>query len=87
MLLSPGAITSQAENAGLSVGEIFRFGPDYARTLRHWRARFDESENQIKALGHDDSFIRSWRYYLNICAAAFAGQRRTNVVQVELAHA
>ncbi len=87
MLLSPRAIQSQAAKAGLAVGEFFRFGTDYAKTLRIWRARFDENEEKIRALGYDDSFIRSWRYYLNICAAAFAGNRRTNVVQVELSHA
>ena len=87
MLLSPNVIRDQAAKAGLSAGEVFRFGPDYAKTLRYWRSRFDENEEKIRTLGHGDSFIRSWRYYLNICAAAFAGERRTNVVQVELQHA
>ncbi|MBT8471600.1 MAG: class I SAM-dependent methyltransferase [Marinicaulis sp.] len=87
MLLSPNVIRDQAARAGLSAGEVFRFGPDYAKTLRYWRSRFDENEEKIRALGYGDSFIRSWRYYLNICAAAFAGERRTNVIQVELKHA
>ena len=41
---------------------------------------------RIRKLGRDDSFLRTWRYYLDICAAAFA-TGRTDVVQVELAHA
>ena len=40
----------------------------------------------LRALGHDERFLRNWQFYLGICAAAFA-VGRTDVVQVELAHA
>ena len=43
-------------------------------------------KDEILALGHDQKFFRNWQFYLGICAAAFSVDR-TDVVQVELAHA
>jgi len=40
----------------------------------------------IKALGHDERFLRNWQFYLGMCAAAF-NVARTDVVQVELVKA
>ncbi len=86
LLPSVGAFRQEAEKSGFSCRDIFSFGQDYARTLQEWRSRFDKAEPQIRALGHDNNFIRSWRLYLSMCAASFLCGR-TNVVQVELAHA
>ena len=86
MLISPEHIREQARAVGLKADQVFRFGLDYARTLRDWLARFNQAEPQIRALGYDDAFLRSWRYYMQICAAAFQNQYRTNVIQVELTH-
>lgn len=86
MLLSDRVITRQAEAAGLSVRDRFSFGQDYARTLAIWQSRLEAKADRILTLGHDEAFLRSWRYYLGICSASFlTGQ--TNVMQVELAHA
>ena len=87
MLISPGHIEKNAANAGLKAENVFRFGRDYARTLREWLERFNASEDKIRALGYDDSFLRSWRFYLQICAATFESNQRTNVIHVELSHA
>ena len=87
MLISPEHITRQAQNVGLKTDQFFRFGLDYARTLREWLQKFNAAEPQIRALGYDEAFLRSWRYYMQICAAAFQNQYRTNVIQVELSHA
>lgn len=87
MLISPGQIQKQAEQAGLQVNEMIRFGKDYARTLREWFNRFEAAESDIRALGYDTAFIRSWRYYLQICSAAFENNLNTNVVHVEMSHA
>ena len=86
MLLSDGVIREQAEKAGLRVTDSFAFGRDYARTCAVWADRMQEKAPRIARMGYDDSFLRGWRFYLDICAASFAvGQ--TDVVQVELAHA
>jgi len=85
MLLSPGKIAEEAARARMAAENLFRFGQDYARTLREWVVRFEEAAPQIKALGYSDGFMRSWRFYLEICAASFA-IGRTDVVHVELRH-
>lgn len=86
MLLSDAVIAEQARLAGLAVQDSFAFGADYARTCREWDQRLAAAEPRIRALGYGDRFLRTWRYYLGICAASFA-TGRTGVVQVELSHA
>jgi len=86
MLLSPHKIQESAENAGLKVDGLFRFGKDYAKTLRLWLDKFEASLSEIHDLGYDDRFVRVWRYYLAICAATFSSGR-TDVMQIELSHA
>ncbi len=86
MLPSLARMKEEAERAGLMMLDVFSFGQDYARTLRAWGQRQRDAEPDIRALGHDEHFMRNWQFYLGICAAAFAVER-TNVVQVELAHA
>lgn len=86
MLLSNGVIAEQAQKAGLRVRGSFAFGADYGQTCRIWAQRLNAQTAQIQALGYGPKFLRSWKYYLEVCAASFAtGQ--TDVVQVELSHA
>ncbi len=86
LLPSASVFRASAENAGLACRDVFMFGKDYARTLREWLTRFDANEASIRGLGYGNAFIRSWRLYLSMCAASFECGR-TNVMQVELAHA
>lgn len=86
MLPSLERFREEAERAGLKALDVFSFGQDYAKTLRAWSKRQIEAQAKIRALGHDDPFLRNWQFYLGICAAAFAVQR-TDVHQVELVHA
>lgn len=39
-------------------------GPHYATTLEHWRQRFFDNIEQIKALGYSEQFVRMWEFYL-----------------------
>jgi cyclopropane-fatty-acyl-phospholipid synthase len=86
MLPSLARFREEAEKAGLKFAGAFRFGKDYARTLREWLVRMQGAESEIKALGHDQQFLRNWEFYLGICAATFEVDR-TDVVQVELVNA
>ena len=86
MLPSLARFRQEAERAGLKFAGAFGFGKDYARTLREWLVRMQAREAEIKALGHDQQFLRNWEFYLGICAATFA-VARTDVVQVELVNA
>ena len=86
MLLSRATIADQARRAGLVLHDSFGFGSHYAETCRLWGQRLEEAAPRIAALGHGEGFLRNWRYYLGICAAAFA-TGRCDVLQVELRHA
>lgn len=55
----------------LSATEISTFGPSYADTLALWRHRFDSRIDEVRALGFDDRFIRTWRFYLAYSEAGF----------------
>ena len=46
--------------------------PHYARTLAHWRERFLNNKEQIKALGYTDDFVRLWDFYFAYCEGGFA---------------
>lgn len=86
MLLSARVIADQAARAGLQVRDSYAFGADYGQTCAQWGAALENQADKVRKLGHDEGFLRNWRFYLGICAASFAvGQ--TDVVQVELAHA
>ncbi len=67
----PSVVRECAREAGLEVVDEFAFGPDYAETLRRWRAQFLAQRQQVLALGFDDRFIRIWEFYLAYCEAAF----------------
>ncbi|TNF37318.1 MAG: class I SAM-dependent methyltransferase [Gammaproteobacteria bacterium] len=58
-------------------------GPHYARTLRDWRERFFQHEQQIRALGYNDVFIRLWEFYLCYCEGGFL-ERAIGTVQLLL---
>jgi cyclopropane-fatty-acyl-phospholipid synthase len=58
--------------------------PDYAETLRRWRANLERDETQLERLGYDERFRRMWRLYLAYCEAGFE-ERRIGVVQVLIA--
>lgn len=63
------------------VRNLFDMGPDYARTLMHWRTRFLHAWQDIEKLGFDERFRRMWLYYLGYCEAGF-NARTISVVQL-----
>ncbi len=60
--------------------EIWRV--HYAKTLQHWIARFEASQDKIRAL-YDDRFVRMWRFYLTACEQTFLHGRQA-VFQFQL---
>jgi cyclopropane-fatty-acyl-phospholipid synthase len=64
-------ITAAVKDSDLRPADLHDFGYHYSRTLREWRLRFLENENQIKKLGYDEHFRRAWLYYLSYCEAGF----------------
>ncbi len=67
----------------LSIAEIRDIGPHYGPTLGAWRKRFLDNKQEIKAMGFDDNFIRTWEYYFSTCQAGF-NQRHIRDLQIVL---
>ena len=44
----------------------------YATTLNRWKKNFLENQDQILALGYDQTFIRLWDFYFSYCEGGFA---------------
>jgi len=61
-----------ARHTSLTVDADHRFGQDYAETLRRWRRRFLTNWPNIRAEGFDETFRRTWEYYLAYSEAGFA---------------
>ncbi len=81
LLLSVGRINDVLlKTSDLFMHDLEDLGADYARTLSTWHDHFNAVQNEVKALGFDESFSRSWNYYLKYCEAAFA-TRNISVVQ------
>jgi cyclopropane-fatty-acyl-phospholipid synthase len=71
MLPTERIIAEEAARAGLGFERIESFGQCYAKTLAHWRERFEAAWPSIAALGFDERFRRMWRFYLSYCEAGF----------------
>ena len=78
MLPSPFAFRAEAEKHGLCVINEFSFGPDYARTLAEWRDAYKRKLPQVRKLGFDERFLRTWEFYFGYCEAGF----RANSISV-----
>jgi len=69
---SLGALVhAMGEKSDLKAVHVEDIGPHYATTLRHWRKRFNERLEDVRALGYPERFIRMWNYYLCYCEAGF----------------
>ena len=85
LMPSRAAFRAEAAKAGLVVEDEFAFGTDYAETLRRWRHDFLHRDAQVRGLGFDTRFMRTWEFYLAYCEAAF-DTGNTDVVQFTLRH-
>ena len=83
LLPCPQAFRAEAVKAGLVVENELAFGLDYAETLRRWRQDFLHQDTQVRGLGFDTRFMRTWEFYLAYCEAAFAAGS-TDVMQFTL---
>lgn len=72
-----------AEKMKFRVEKEVAFGMSYAKTLRAWLDNFNNAAQEIKDMGYDERFIRTWQFYLATCIAGFSTQR-TDVYQFRL---
>ncbi len=84
LLIRTSEFRRLAGERGLAWQDQYDFGPDYAETLKCWRANFDAAEREGRLpQGFDARFGDLWRYYLMYCEGGFRGGG-INVHQVTL---
>ena len=66
-----------AKDSRLGIYGVHEIGDHYAETLRRWREGFHERIEDVRRLGYDRRFERTWDFYLAFCEAAF----RTRVLR------
>ncbi|BBB26781.1 SAM-dependent methyltransferase [Amphritea japonica] len=71
MLPSISRLKQKFVEHGFELQQEKLFGQDYALTLKHWRASFEQQTEALEKLGYDERFRRLWRYYLCYCEAGF----------------
>jgi cyclopropane-fatty-acyl-phospholipid synthase len=57
--------------SGLRVASGHQIGDHYAPTLQMWRERFMQRWDDVRRLGFDETFRRTWEFYLAYCEAGF----------------
>jgi len=72
MLGSPTRFRAEVDRAGLRVEAELAFGASYVETLRRWRGAFKSRQPEMRALGYEERFLRTWEFYLAYCEAGFA---------------
>lgn len=73
-LVSESRFRDLAEARGLAWHDKVAFSLDYAKTLHHWRVRYEAALAAGTIPGDfDPDFHRLWRYYLMYCEAGFRG--------------
>ena len=60
-----------ARHSRLGIYGVEEIGEHYAETLRRWRANFHERIDEVRRLGYDRRFERTWDFYLAFCEAGF----------------
>jgi cyclopropane-fatty-acyl-phospholipid synthase len=77
-------LASLARSTRMDLYGLEDIGIHYAETLAEWRSRFHAASDEVRALGFDERFLRTWDYYLAYCEGAFR-ERHISNVQVVLA--
>ena len=86
MLVDEPRFEALARERGLSWQDREGFAPDYAETLKRWRARYNAAVDRGELASFSDDFHDLWRYYLMYCEGGFRGGG-IDVAQVTLVKA
>jgi cyclopropane-fatty-acyl-phospholipid synthase len=60
-----------ARHSRLGLYGVAEIGEHYAETLRRWRANVHQRIDDLRRLGYDRRFERTWDFYLAFCEAGF----------------
>jgi cyclopropane-fatty-acyl-phospholipid synthase len=69
---SLAAMNAAASATDLALIDLEDLTPHYVLTLRQWRRAFHAEFDTVRALGHDERFLRMWDYYLAYCEGGFS---------------
>ena len=69
--MKPALTSAASGHSRLGVYAVDEIGEHYAETLRRWRAAFHARIEDVRRLGYDRRFERTWDFYLAFCGAAF----------------
>lgn len=75
-------LMSMGRSTDLRLVHVEDLAPHYAETLRHWRRAFQSRQDEVRAMGYSEEFLRLWNYYLCYCEAGFE-ERYVGVVQMQ----
>jgi cyclopropane-fatty-acyl-phospholipid synthase len=67
----PAIARALEQGSRLRVASSSEIGQHYGPTLRAWRERFISRFDDVRGLGFDDTFRRTWEFYLAYCEAGF----------------
>ena len=71
VLPSLSAMEQANARTGLVIAFLDNIGEHYAVTLRQWRKAFWDRIDDVRAMGYDERFVKTWDYYLAACEAGF----------------
>ena len=74
-LISDEAFFSCATASSLKCTKVRSFGNSYAKTLAIWNEQFQKQWENVKALGFDIKFKRTWEMYYAYCIGGFLSNR------------
>ena len=69
LIPSLGALAQAA--GALHLHHFEEIGHHYGETLARWREAFLARLGEVRALGYDERFVRTWDFYLASCEALF----------------
>jgi len=69
----------------LNLLKINSYPDDYAKTLNVWKENFFKMWDNISPLGFDETFKRTWEFYLSYCEAGFKA-RNINLIQCSMSN-
>jgi cyclopropane-fatty-acyl-phospholipid synthase len=71
LIPSLAAVSRAVAGSTLMIVGLEEIGISYAETLKAWRENVDRNASVLRSLGYDERFLRTWRFYLCYCEAAF----------------
>ena len=74
-LISDEAFFNCASTSSLGCKKERSFGKSYARTLEIWNQQFQKQWDNVKSLGFDIKFKRTWEMYYAYCISGFFSNR------------